>query len=572
MKGGTPALVVIIAVLVLVVLFFGLGFGTGALASGPSACSNEPTCYTVTQGLEGSSWGQGFSFQVNILTVNQSNQPFVTSMLAGGESTSVTFGLNIYSTGDCGDTGRPTFDNGVGADVATWSISLGGQAFAGAVDGTSFPSTTDYQFAETSTQLNGYCTIATATGGDYVTSTWYQGGDSNALTNLLASHTLVLDGQYAPSTLSISMTITGTYCDGISGNIDNTACAEINPVITNLDIFPNGAWTRTATTTTNELSGQATITRVGAGPYYNGGTFSVDVTTGYGGASGYELEVQYGAARGGGLDSNFQTYTVPNEDAGATFTWNIPEGTGVNSTISGWNVFNPTLIASLQYIGSVQCVVDISPAYAPLTPVMTFSNTGTFTQPQPGSIETVTASVTASATSGPVTSITLWAFYLTGSESASTLPACGSQWITACQGSPMQLTESGNTTTGTYAFTVDPIAGSSSMGFEVTGFTSEQQGSPTTTSLVNILPSSCSPSQTGCGTTQFSASTWEVGGPIILSLIFILLGVLVAIYVPIAWIRVLAVVLPIALVIVLYALGTYTDWFSPGGILNNAVG
>jgi hypothetical protein len=562
---------IVIALVADLALFFGIGFGLGALsiAGSPAGFSYHSTPYTVGGG--GMSWYvevTSYTQAGSIPTTEITNQP-------GSTSSVITFALAMSSPNpsNCGNSNQPVWAPGLDADTGYWSLSLGGTAFVVvAENGTQFASSSGTVNLPITSGLF-YCLSGQAgqAVGDAVSPSLNQGNGS------YYSESITIVGQVADGTaLEISLEGEGTYCGGSTGPGPGTVCyIAANQAGSGYGSSAEGGFQISANAYITTESGQSSIQVDNTGDLgYNGGPLTISAQTGFagssttGGAGTYSICVLYPPARGGGCDGAFPAQTVPSDDGDYSHTWTIPQGTSVNSTTVGWNNFYVQLSTSQYIVGQVKASIDIGPAYQPLLPFISVSNTGTFTSPQVGNTETITILANASAHSGPVTSILVWVFYISGSGNPSTLPACGSAWVPSvpCPAG-YAISVNGNHTVGAFQFTVAPPPGSQSIVVWVDSENGGAQVSPTRILLINIVPNSCTPGQPGCSTVA-GETLWEELGPILLVLAFVLVSLLVAVFVPSPWIRYLVPAVVVGIGIVLIVFGFLSPLFSPGGALD----
>jgi hypothetical protein len=570
--------VLAVALVVDLALFFGIGFGVGALSTTLVNSGNANTNYQVTQVSVGNYWGDGLSWAVDMSTIASSGVPMTTSLLAGQSSTPLTFGFNEYSQGDCANSQKPVWAPGVGADYGFYAISLGGQAFTGTLDGGIITSNSAgyYPVSVNNSVSPTWCAL-TAGGGDYYTA------GLGVSTTVYAQHTLVLSGIYPVSTLSISLVLFYTNCNGNSGSQSGTACGAPNLAVGTQWGDPNGGHQLTSTATTTVQSGHGTVTVTNPGNLVNnGGTVSIIVASGYAGPTQWTVSLlcplprtgSNGGCPGGQNDSRFAAQTVANNCAACTVTWPVPAGTSQASNVSGWNTWEVELYNGLFKEGYAPVTINILPPSSPSTPLspsLTFSTSGTYYYPQAGDSLTIQVYANASSSSGPITSIMLWVYYLGAGGNPVNEPSCGSFWVTTgCPygqtlGTAQVVSNGANGLVGTYPISaVTPPAGVTQIGVLAESFAAGQQGSPIVPYLIQITPHGCTTGSPGCAT-KTGVSIWSTYGPILLSVAFILAGLVIAFWVPLPMLyRIIVVVLPVGLVIVLYVVGAYATWFSPG--------
>ncbi|MGI0156409.1 MAG: hypothetical protein ACREDE_09820, partial [Thermoplasmata archaeon] len=191
-----------------------------------------------------------------------------------------------------------------------------------------------------------------------------------------------------------------------------------------------------------------------------------------------------------------------------------------------------------------------------------------FVNPQAGNIETLTVFANQSAHSGPLAYIQLVVYYATTGNPAGALPSCGAAWVSGIScpgGSTIGSTVVGNGIEGTFHFDVNPPPGTTGIWVEAFSESTSQQASNSTFLWVSVTPSNCVTGEAGCPSAN-GENTWALLGPILLSIAFVLAGVLVAVNVSLWWIRVVAIALPVGVVALLYLAGLYAAAFSQGGL------
>lgn len=567
--------------------FVALGVGTGGLSTvGPT---NSNTEYQFSYALAGSYWGDGMSYHVDMASVNQSGIPMTTSLLAGYSSTPLTFDTVWYSGGDCGHTGQPVFvpsnGGGSGADYGYYMVSFGGATFSGTLDGQQFPPTDTLAISQNASGIVLYCGLTSQSGGNDFN---YPNPSSGALT--LFQHTLVLTGVYSESTLSIAFHAALTHCDGNTYNPSSGRGADCAAAVSTNACGSQGTGgcvgaangnalqiVSTASTMVQSGYGTATVTNPG-NIVSNGGTISVTVSTGYAGTTGWHVSllcpgprtVANGGCQGGTTDGRFANLTAPNDCSACSVSWPVPSDASQNVSTAGWNTWEVELYNGLLAIGYAPVTVNILPPSSPTTPPgpgVTFANNGKFVDPTASSTLTVTVYANVSSQSGPILGITLWVYYLLPSQAPVNEPACGASWVTTgcpagyALGAAQLRSNGANGLIGTYSFGVDPPAGTTQIGVLAESFARGEQGSPITSFLVQITPASCNtnPNSPGCRT-QSGLSLWTTAAPILLTVALVLVAVLAALWLPMAYAAVVGV-LAGAGVVAVWVGDLYLGWF-----------
>ncbi|MDE1821572.1 MAG: hypothetical protein KGI98_12095 [Euryarchaeota archaeon] len=566
----------LVALAVVLAAFFALGFGVGALSLttvGPSGTSAQ---YTSTAFNVGQSWGDGMSWRANITNVAMSGNAPITAMLPGALSTQIQFALNMYSTGDCGNTGRPTWEPGSYANWGHWTLQylVSGSAvpFTGMLDGSSVSTGSGTSWT---IQLNGsdhvtikYCNQNSA-GSDRFTP-----GLGNPSTTY-DTHSFQLTGVYAPGTFQVSLQGQYTSCDGSTqfGGLSGTVCYDAYSSDSTVQALPpNGGGIFTTTASTQVVSAGASLTVLNPTSIVNGGTIRAQVTTAYDGPTGYVLQVSCPAPRpcGGQADPAFQTQNVPNNIVTPReFDFTVPRGYATNSSTAGWNTVTIALVANYGVqVQSLPFPVSISPTYQPLQPTLSYSVASAHLYPSIGDTVTVTINAAQRSTSSPIGSIQLTIYYAQPGQGANGgTPGCANSayWVTVCPFSTLsgtQVTFSGNNASGIYQFTVQPPAGVTAVIVSAVAETTTQQGNASNPLYIPIKPAGCTPG-TSCDPGYGQISVWATWGPILLSTAFILVGLIITAWKPVPGF--LALVAAGGVVFLLYLLHIFAVLFTVGG-------
>jgi hypothetical protein len=546
------------------VSFFGVGFGLGALNATGLCTSAAPNTNCLTYSTGGISDGT-IQDQVISTSIN-AGSPFVSSLEAGTSGSTLQFEAEMSSYGSCA-AGNLRADAWQGGYQAFYEIT----------------------FSQTVTaNING-STIAPVSGAGLVTGTTffvsynYTGGSS--LNNLVgcaqsggeihgpvyAFETgITLIGQYPVISFSVAFITSGLYCDGAIGSSTSQCFALGNGPGEGSPPVSNGAWWIGGTMSGIVLSADASFQIVDSQNQYNGGTLSVIAFTGYG---SYSIVVDSPAARGGGTapwSSNPQS--VPNyclSSSGCPISWKIPANAAIadggNPALDTFDV----ILYSTFDIGQDSKTTVINPTYSPTTPVITYSTTGGGLYPGVGNNVTLTIYSNSTSTSGPPVSMSLIAYYLPPGAGVEQSPGCGAAYITPCNGAILDLAHSGAGVVGTYSFSVEPPLGDTQIGLEAISSTNNSPSLPGYF-LLQIKPAGCQLGQT-CDPLRTTYTTWGLIGPILLSIILVSGSILLAIFLPLGWIRYVPIVVAGTVVAILYVFGIYTEWFTLGGALNSGV-
>jgi hypothetical protein len=607
--------IVTIALIIDVTLFLGIGFSVGALAVTGQA---QQGSYSFQVANEGQNYGDGMSFNVQMINVNNTGNLPISSMLPGHESTEITFGVYLYSHGDCGNTAQPVWAPGTGADYGYYTIQylvggspyvftaeVGNTAQSGTYTGTTIGGNTAPELnANTTSSISGpaFCIVnngADAVSANLQTAQAGPGQASQPAANFV--DTMYLIGDYPLGDLVISFHSWVTFCDGgLSGYyaVCNAASSALiqNDFFFNWDNAATGGTALVATATAPVQSAIGTVTVVNKGNLaYNNGKITVDVSTGYAGATAYEVSLlcpqprtpANGGCTGGQNDSRFGSQQVPNNEQSYPVTWSVPAGTSQDVNQTGWNTWEVELYNGLFDQGFAPVTINIAQPNTPQgqnnPPAVgfTFSTNGTFYYPEVGNTLTLTvfANASNSNSSAAITGISLWVYYLPLSGNPVNEPQCGAQWVTsgcpyseALSGS--QLVQSGSGMIGTFTFQVEPPRIGAMIGGLIESFNHGQQGSPILPFLIQITPTGCQPGMPGCPPNHFGLTFWEIAGPILLSLGIMLGAIWIALFLipkKFRTTKVLVVVAAGVIVALLYVLGADVSWFAAGGILNSGV-
>lgn len=558
--------ILLIALVGVLAVWAGIGFGLGALSVAPSiTTSYNSTPYNLDNAIE---------WQVNITSYTQAGDVPTTAISPSGSSSVVTFTASMWApslntpNSPCNKAQNPIWAPGKGANWGAVAISLGQPFLATLGNGSQVSASSGtYYMSLNSSNVIAWCDAS----GLYPGAS---GSIQSGSANIFVSESLTFQGVYQPTTLTVSLIGHGSNCvyNALStGTSSSTACYYEGQDGTSMSPTGSG-WNIDATASIGTQSGYAYVGVTNQGQVaYDGGTLNAQATTGYGGPSGYTAYVTYPAVRtnGGQVDSQFAPISVPNDClTPCSFSWTVPAGTSQPSYQSSlWNDFTVVLVSANGYVtGQATVGIDISPGSGPQPPTISTSNSGTFTGPQVGDTMTVTVTAPANVSSGAVTSVNLFVYYGSGNSPPASQPPCGSaSWVTSCSGDSLSV--SGGQ--ASYSFLVNPPPGSTQVIIQAQAANAEAQVSPIVTATTNIVPSNCQPGVYGCPLGQ-ALNLWEILGPALLSAAFILFGLLVAFSTPDTRVRVFAIVIPVALVIVLYAFGIYTHLFDPGGFLNQA--
>jgi hypothetical protein len=565
----TAGIALLLGAALLFSLWLGIGFGLGALSVAP------PQGFSYTQQPFEVSGG-GLEVTVAITSYTQAGSIPTTSMTESGVSTVLTAVATVSSPNpsNCGDSNNPVWAPGTGADYTPyWQFFIaGGPAFSINVNGETYASNSGNNIQIPISQGGTFYCLSPASGfsgNDALTPGMIQGIEYTSIS-------WTINGQVADGAgLYVNLFGPGTFCGGSGGG--GTVCSQAESQAGNAyGGSANGGFQINAGAQITSESAASSISGCEGGPYFNGGSFTIGASTGFAGqgAQGpgtYTLEVEYPPARGGGVDPNFPAQVIQSDDLNYEHTFTIPAGTSVNSSTPGWNNFYVYLVTSLYVVGSVRCGIDISPQYAPQTPTILYHNSGTFLEPQAGDTEYLSVYANASAHSGPVTAILLWAYYVPAGTNPQELPGGAGYYIGGSEsGAQLPLTFNGNNSYGTFSFPVQPVTGTDEIGIQVEAENGQAQPSPTAYSLINVAPLGCVPGAPGCPT-QNGATLWELLGPALLSAAALLAVLAIAVWVPMPWVRYGLPIIVGVVIIVLYVTGEFTALFNYGGVFNSGV-
>ena len=440
--------IIVIAIIVDFVAFFGAGIGLGVLAQTGVPTSFEPT-------WNNGSSGPGGALTFGIWnTVGDDNVPFVSSLIAGGQSTTIDFGIIVTSNGNCGGSGDPVaaiggtdpsyftidFTGESGLQAADWVIN--GQQDNAVVAVLSLNNTNNG--GSNNPNLVGCTQTFNAFGqgqGNVYTTNIYAGGPVSDYEMLKQS--LAIDGLVGTGTISIVYHQTGAFCDGAgAGGVTaaSGSCASFCQAVSGSVTFAglaatapcsgNGPWSTTSSVSIPVISGSGSVVVNGGGPWYNGGTIGLTINTGYGGPSGYEMTMHEPGARGATLgsgnvatDFNPNPVVLGNNLVDDQFTWSIPNDASQQCTAAGCNEFVIVLTSSLYINEQLNIPIDISPAYAPQNISVTVSDvTSGAAYPSQGDTEQVSMSATSSVSNNSVTSFLLFVYHLLPGQDVHTPP------------------------------------------------------------------------------------------------------------------------------------------------------
>ena len=553
------------------VAFFGAGFGVGALAVAPSASSYQVTYYN-----DGSATGGALVGQVYVQT---QTVPMVTAMAPGDLSTSLSFGFQFVSNGNCAKAGQPAsavgwepayftlqFISGGSTQQVNWveSNQYGSQNFFGTTLVVSLNNT--QQNSATNPWLV-YCGYNSVTTNDVT---------SGNLNQELAPTVVQLEGLVGAGVLNISFTTQGALCGGNSATAPVNDCEDANNAanIQFNEAFPgnDGTWQSTSYADIPVVSGVGQMAAIPNGQWgnlwFNGGTLSLAVSTGYAGPGGWQVKVynSEGQIASGWGPSN--PMNVANFLSGATITFNIPNDASSNCTTNGCNTYSVQLFNSLFDQAAITIPIDISPQYAPGTPLISFEYTSSTYYPTDGTGLTIVMNATGGKLNLTITEFALTVYYLPAGESARSPPGCGSAYVTPCSGQYIPAVESSpNSYSATYTFTINAPVNDPAIGIEVLSVTKNQQYSAVQYANLNIQPATCS--GLSCGPPKTTSNLWSVLGPVLLSIVFLTGALFAAVVVPVSTnLRYLVAAIGPILIILMLVTGAFHVLFAPGGTLN----
>lgn len=572
MKGWI-SIALIIALLLDVSLFIGVGFGSSALG----IAQVPPTGTQYSQGTACAY--EGLSCFTTVFTNVVAGSPLITSPQQGQQSTDLVFGVQaVLGSGSC-DPGneRATSWNGGAVDGGTQAYYIIHFPFsvAGTINGAGYTGSTWY-VSENGSVVNqvilSYCLVnynslgqvgqvQYASGGTYYPATMILTGTGSGgiLPNLKVSITFVSEGQYcdAGTTLQVTGACKAAY-NQAGGAANNVQAGD----------GPGSDWNAGATSSAVYQSAGLSFTFIGQ-PYQNGGTLSVSVNTGYD-DGGYLLEILCPSPRscGGSPDTSFSPNPqhVADNVIGKVYSWSIPSNAAQNNSVGPtWNTWTVALFTS--YVtGQLSLTTIINPLYSPSQPGYSYTTSSGLVYPGVGDTVSLTIFANNSAAGTPATTATVAIYYQTAGANAEAAPTCGNGWVSG-EPCPQGFTVSISNKVGTLSFVVQPPIGDTLIGLTVISGAANGQASTPLYAQIAIEPAGCQ-SGTACDPNHSGISLWQLVGPIFLSIAFILTGLIVAMWVPLAWVKYTAVIVPVAGVIIFYVFGVYTSWFAPGGLFN----
>lgn len=562
--------IILIALVVDVIAFIGLGFGTGAL----STTTTDNTSYLPSWSND-SAGGAGGSLEPDVY-VQMGTLPFVSSMLgAPSQGSTLSFGMYPKTNTNCGGAGRPAYDaaganpayyeiqfiqNGV-AQRATFSVD-GQQVTNSAV----FPTNNNTQTpaSGSGTTHNPYFYACLVNGVNGFAGNLH----TNNFEQPVFFHTVALVGLVGTGTLKITYFANGPLCSGsvffgTTGNV----CIAGEGLLNAAAGSASGTWASSSSVSVPVLNGQASASPVGGGPWFNNGTISFQLNTGYGGAGGYSLQVNNPGVRGGGVASwPGNPQTVGNNIVNGVFTFNIPTGASTACTTNGCNEFTVNLY-SPAVRGTLSFGVDISPAYVPGTPTITYATSSGSYYPKAGDTVTLTFTAHGSPTNQSVNTILIFVYYLLPGGVANGTQPCGQNYVTPCSGIFLNVTTTGSgqaaVYTATYSFTVNPPVSTVAIGVQAQSETKIQQSSALNFYTISVAPLDCVPGAK-CNPSANNAAIWHFWGPILLILAIVLVTVLFLLIVRLPiYATAGIVVIEVLAFVVLYS--TLSSQFVPGG-------
>lgn len=499
----------IVGVLLLAVVAAVLVGGHAGLLS--TTGSQPPTLTQVSSGAG------GLTFSVGII-----DQPIVSSFFPSGNTTSFTVQLQAW-VGNTTCDQAPGFSWGSGADSGFVEVQFLDPNTGAAIN---IPNVGTAWFSNqngTSPTAAAFCYGKGVNGGGPVV--W--------------QHTFSFQGQFPDYTVvKASFSGEGRYCDGNAFQTSESACnlngagsgiAGLNAWGTSPGGFliqPYGeAYVR---------NGQASLSLESNGPYYNGGTFTATVTTGFDFGQGFNLEFLTPAVRPQGgqpVNGTNAVVNIPDNTLGKGVTFAIPAGASQNNSNPLWNAFQLVLVQVHFVEESQPILIDISAAFAPTQPILSFTDiTSTTGAINPGDTITVSMSANAPHNGSAVTGFLVWAYYLLpgGSSQNGFPPATSPAWISTNgpQGQVIPANVAGTNSTSIFTFTAGQVA---SVFIQAAAITSSAQYSPKSSVTLSVVPAGCH-DEPACPSGNNPTSEL---GPILLAIIILLLFLLAAILIPV---------------------------------------
>jgi hypothetical protein len=559
-------LVAIVLVVVLVAdigLFVGIGFATGGLsivASPPTGAQYTQQPFCTSEGIT--------CYAVNFTNVAQ-GAPLITSPEQGQQSSDLSFGVYDYiASGSCtpGNERQDAWNGGAtNYGTSSYYVIHFSQSVTGEVGGTEETGAT-WSFSVNSSVSQGvilaYCgwikTLGNPQQAVYSTP------------GLQFPETLWLVGPYPSLTVSVDFYSQGQYCDGnpVGGSLGGACQAAVNNIANlNNQMTDNGAWSGIASASAVYQSAGASFSFVGQ-PYENGGTLTVSVNTGYD-DGGYQLELICPSPRpcGGAVDTEFtpNPVGVPDNHMGYQVSWHIPSNAAQNNSVGpSWNTW--LVVLETKYVASqISLTTIINPLYSPAQPVIRWTTGSGDLYPAVGDTLNLEVWANSSQLSGPAVTLDLAVYYQVPGQAAYQAPGCGNGWVTSC---PYGTNVTLSSNFYQFSFTVNPPVGDTLIGVTAISGARNGQASPADYAQIAVKPSNCQPG-TSCDPTYSQITLWEIVGPILLSIAIIVASLLVALYVPVTYARVLIVAAAVGAVAIFYVFDVYTVLFSAGGAFNS---
>jgi hypothetical protein len=561
--------VLLVALVADIGLFVGVGYGVGAL----SVAGVQPLHQSCLANGQTSGYGSvgpgGIAFCVYFVIPATYDGVYVSNWQGAGQSTAITYYLvnvdNVY--GGCNNQPYPAWE------VGSQESSHGGYAVIQVID-----SITGQPVSLANQSTSSFSTQGAVTKGASAFYVSYNESttmgtlcDSKLNQTLWGLTSFTLNGEFDDwSVISVQFVTSGPWCDNNGGGSVTPTCeGQYDPTG-----YENDGGTPSGNSWSANSYGQAYLRNGGAKAdwngqtLYNGEAFSVTVVTHYDSGQGFNVQFLYPAVRGGALIAKV---VAPDDSPGFSAHFTVPKNAAINSSDPTENWFQVTVSSVVTGYVFWNQPIDVSPLYAPQPAVVTFSDLtpgSASRSPQVGDdIQINIKGAGIPAQQETITAVYIWSWYMTPNTTSGSLPPTGSSaWISqnGRQGQSLQV-DKADLYNVTAAFTFTIQQGWSIMS-QVELVTNTAQTSVSSTSLnIYVKPPGC----TGPTCNQQGTNAeWLWLGPILFSVAVFLAAAVVAFYVPQPYVRYGAVFAAAGFVILAYAAGVYTAWFSAGGLFD----